>query len=152
VWGAGVGAAWLWKGGDGETLTTDTINAMQRFMRASGGDMRVLGGARFDSNAAVSHEWAPFGSFYMVLPALELVRAARASCRAFLALHESVYCSVQCTSIALMSCSLHLCGSCGIFAVHVRACAHVVHVKESKQCMLTQCSYSQCAGVVAAVQ
>jgi hypothetical protein len=112
-----VGAAWLWKGGDGETLTTDTINAMQRFMRASGGDMRVLGGARFDSNAAVSHEWAPFGSFYMVLPALELVRAPRARCRAKAGpvCIRLLLSSVQCTSVALLSCSFHLFEFFGLF-------------------------------------
>ena len=71
---AGMGATWLWEGQPGETLSTNTIGAMHRFLRASGSSMKVLGGARFDADSAMAPEWEPFGSFCMVLPALELVR------------------------------------------------------------------------------
>lgn len=78
-----MGATWLWKGEEAEDLSTPTINAMQRFMHASGSDMKVLGGARFDSKSGVSSEWEAFGSFCMVLPALELVRVHPRLCCSF---------------------------------------------------------------------
>lgn len=71
---AGMGVTWLWKGEPGATLSAATIGAMYRFLRASGSSMKVLGGARFDSDSAVAPEWEPYGSFCMILPALELVR------------------------------------------------------------------------------
>ena len=75
VEGAGVGAAWTWKGAPGERLGKVAIAQMQRFLvdRAAAG--KVLGGARFDASRTAAKEWEPFGSYYMLLPAVELVRS-----------------------------------------------------------------------------
>ena len=47
--------------------------SMQRFLIDSAGAVKVLGGARFDPTAAIASEWEPFGSYYMLIPAIELV-------------------------------------------------------------------------------
>lgn len=47
---------------------------MQRFLIGNDSRLKIMGGARFDPHGAVSPEWAPFGSYYMMMPAVELVR------------------------------------------------------------------------------
>jgi hypothetical protein len=53
------------------------MEAMHRIIDHSEGSMKILGGSRFDSDGQVSKEWKDFGSYYMVLPGLELVRPQR---------------------------------------------------------------------------
>jgi hypothetical protein len=52
-------------------LDRNAVASMQRFL--ADGSVKVLGGARFDANRAVSPEWQPFGGYYMVLPSVEVV-------------------------------------------------------------------------------
>jgi hypothetical protein len=72
---AGIGAAWLWRGAPGEQLGKATIATMKRFLIDSNSAVKVLGGARFDPHSHVSPEWEEFGSYYMILPSIEMVRA-----------------------------------------------------------------------------
>jgi hypothetical protein len=74
---AGVGAAWTWRGAPGEQLSAAPLASMQRFLVDRESAVKVLGGARFDPQTGVASEWEPFGSYYMLIPALELVRCTR---------------------------------------------------------------------------
>lgn len=72
---AGLGSAWTWHGVPGQHLGRTAVASMQRFLIDSNSAVKVLGGARFDPGGAIADEWRAFGSYYMVLPALEMVRA-----------------------------------------------------------------------------
>ena len=72
--GAGVGAAWAWRGEPGRQLGSAAIASVQRFMGDGHGQVRAYGGARFDAQAAAAAEWEPFGNYYMLIPAVEMVR------------------------------------------------------------------------------
>lgn len=73
----GYGAAWLWQGQPQEELGADVLAAVRRFVRPFGRSMRALGGARFDATASAAAEWADFGGYCMLIPAVELVRLPR---------------------------------------------------------------------------
>jgi len=64
-----LGAAW----------TQAVVRSIQAFLSAGAPRVRALGGARFDPAAAPAAEWAPFGSFCLLLPRLELLEAATCS-------------------------------------------------------------------------
>jgi hypothetical protein len=55
------------------------VRSIQAFLSAGAPRVRALGGARFDPAAAPAAEWAPFGSFCLLLPRLELLEAATCS-------------------------------------------------------------------------
>jgi hypothetical protein len=64
----------VWRGAPGERLGHAAIASMQRFVQNTEDRVRVIGGARFNAKSATAPEWEAFGSYLMLLPAIELVR------------------------------------------------------------------------------
>lgn len=88
---AGLGAAWMWRGEADEGLGADVLDAVQRFVRPFGRSMRALGGARFDSSSTTAPEWRDFGSYCMLIPAIDLVRPLPPC------IHMYMYCGTCCS-------------------------------------------------------
>lgn len=82
---------------------------MHRFLADEAGAIKVLGGGRFDPHGSVSAEWDAFGSYYMILPAVEMVRSLHGtqtlqSVLSLLSLYRSVrFGTVCCTPCLLES-------------------------------------------------
>ncbi|GMH33012.1 hypothetical protein BSKO_00846 [Bryopsis sp. KO-2023] len=81
-WGAiaGLGAAWSWHGKEGDAFNDDVFAGMSRFLSRDLPQMRLLGGTRFDCTREIAEEWAPFGSYLFLLPALELAETPDGMC------------------------------------------------------------------------
>ena len=54
---AGVGAAWLWQGAPGSGFSPKVVERMQRFLSASCPRIRVIGGTRWEGEAAGGTRW-----------------------------------------------------------------------------------------------
>ena len=73
---AGCGSAWAWRGAPGAPFDALAAARVRRFACTGAARTRALGGARFDGQAPPDEDWAPFGSYLFILPALELCEGA----------------------------------------------------------------------------
>lgn len=67
---AGVGSAVLFR--DVHPFCYNDWKSIKRFLSANCPLIRAYGAIRFDARANISSEWEPFGSFYFVIPQVEL--------------------------------------------------------------------------------
>jgi hypothetical protein len=64
------------QGAPGQALTAEDMQCIEAFLSAANARVRALGGTRFNGASQPSPEWQPFGSFYFVIPRLEMLEAA----------------------------------------------------------------------------
>lgn len=70
---AGLGAAWLWQGQPGEEFGEQHRSDITSFLGGEHPRVRALGALRFHPHQpSPAAEWAPFGSFLFLLPAVEV--------------------------------------------------------------------------------
>lgn len=72
---AALGLAWHWQGPPGKAMTQEMTTEMNLFLSEAHPRVRIFGAARFDAEQSPSAEWASFGSYFFVLPRLEMLEA-----------------------------------------------------------------------------
>lgn len=66
---AGIGSSVFFR--DNQPFSFNDWRTIKRFLSKSSPLLRAYGGIRFDPQAEISPEWAPFGSFYFMIPQVE---------------------------------------------------------------------------------